>query len=217
MIDTVPRGVTLSEVLEPLPVKPMTLQVQALADGTFTLTGDVRVSQTSRWCAQGINQFLPQFWDMNEDDKRVVRAHWVDREGATCSSCSAILSHDPSQAGWSYTGTGENHTTLWYSFSQNDTSRPIIDPAAGLSKVWFSVEEAGKTIVYDQDGVGFALQDTLVFSAGSCANITTNVQEEYHINIAVCCLPFQNAVYLNDCYHRCAAKSIWIALWWSET
>lgn len=44
MIDTVPLGVILSEVLEPLPVKPMTLQVQALGDGTLTLTGDIRVS-----------------------------------------------------------------------------------------------------------------------------------------------------------------------------
>lgn len=57
MIDTVPRGVLLSEVLEPLPVKPMTLQVQALVDGTFTLTGDVRVSQTSRCHARGTKVF----------------------------------------------------------------------------------------------------------------------------------------------------------------
>jgi hypothetical protein len=43
MVDTVPKGVKLTEVIEPLPVKPQEAQVVLLDDGTFALRGEVRV------------------------------------------------------------------------------------------------------------------------------------------------------------------------------
>jgi hypothetical protein len=44
MVDTVPKGVVLTEVIEPLAVKPQGVQVMPMSDGSFTLRGEVRVS-----------------------------------------------------------------------------------------------------------------------------------------------------------------------------
>jgi hypothetical protein len=43
MVDTVPKDVKLTEVTEPLPVKPQGAQVVVLDDGKFALRGEVRV------------------------------------------------------------------------------------------------------------------------------------------------------------------------------
>jgi hypothetical protein len=43
MIDTVPRGVKLTDVLEPLPVKPIDVIFNRRADGSLVLGGRVRV------------------------------------------------------------------------------------------------------------------------------------------------------------------------------
>lgn len=44
MIDTVPQGVKLTDVIEPLPVKPQSAALTYMNDGTLLLTGQVRVS-----------------------------------------------------------------------------------------------------------------------------------------------------------------------------
>lgn len=43
MIDTVPRGVQLSEVITPVPVKPDNLVIAINENGDMTVTGDIRV------------------------------------------------------------------------------------------------------------------------------------------------------------------------------
>ena len=43
MLDTVPNGVVLTEVIEPLPVKPKGVALTFMGDGTFSLRGEVRV------------------------------------------------------------------------------------------------------------------------------------------------------------------------------
>jgi hypothetical protein len=47
MLNTVPAGVELSEVLEPIPVKPADVKLTYHPDGTVTLSGEVRVSTTT--------------------------------------------------------------------------------------------------------------------------------------------------------------------------
>jgi hypothetical protein len=47
MVDTVPKGVKLTEVIEPLPVKPQGAQLLVLDDGKLALRGEVRVSIVS--------------------------------------------------------------------------------------------------------------------------------------------------------------------------
>jgi hypothetical protein len=44
MIDTVPKGMKLTEVIEPLLAKPQGAQITVLANDTFALRGEVRVS-----------------------------------------------------------------------------------------------------------------------------------------------------------------------------
>ncbi|KAJ7614556.1 heme peroxidase [Roridomyces roridus] len=64
MIDTVPRGVELTEVLSPLPVKPVFLEL-TLANDTLQLSGQVR------------------FWNRSEAEVGVVRMLLEDHLGAT--------------------------------------------------------------------------------------------------------------------------------------
>jgi hypothetical protein len=68
----------------------------------------------------------------------------------------------------SSSNTAELHTALWYSFNMTETQCPLVDPFRGLSKVWFTVTEKGSTSTYNQGGVGFAIQDTLLLEESSC-------------------------------------------------
>ena len=43
MIDTVPKGVELTEVIKPLPVKPSQVKLTYSKSGNITLSGEVRV------------------------------------------------------------------------------------------------------------------------------------------------------------------------------
>ncbi|KAF7368526.1 Peroxidase [Mycena venus] len=69
MLDTVPRGVKLTEVLTPLPVKPDALEL-TLDGGKLVFSGQVR------------------FWNMTEDTDgaRAVLLHWDDRLSKTTST-----------------------------------------------------------------------------------------------------------------------------------
>ena len=43
MIDTVPKGVELTEVIEPLPMKPQNMFLTYMGDGTLQLSSEIRV------------------------------------------------------------------------------------------------------------------------------------------------------------------------------
>jgi hypothetical protein len=45
MLNTVPTGVELSEVIEPLPAKPANIKLAYKPDGTIELWGEVRVRE----------------------------------------------------------------------------------------------------------------------------------------------------------------------------
>ena len=51
MIDTVPKGVQLTEVIEPLITKPQSIALTYMGDGTLLLTGEVRVRVTPHFLA----------------------------------------------------------------------------------------------------------------------------------------------------------------------
>jgi hypothetical protein len=109
---------------------------------------------------------------MAENDQRIVKIVWADRTGKACENCQATLGHTIDQVASS--NTGEKHTALWYSFNRTESEYPIIDPALGISKFWFTVEENGQTATYDQDGVGFAIQDALVVANSTCFTFDNN-------------------------------------------
>ncbi|KAJ7853396.1 heme peroxidase, partial [Mycena leptocephala] len=136
MLDTVPKDVKLTEVIQPLPVKPDNLEL--------TLDGDkVLFSGTVR--------------SMTEDPKRTVRLLWSDH----LNSQNANKKNNTATLTFSSVSTGVSSTAAWYSF---DDPPIALDAKAGITGMRFVVD--GK--VHDQGGVGFAVQDTVVFSKTSC-------------------------------------------------
>ncbi|KAJ7903114.1 heme peroxidase [Mycena leptocephala] len=140
MLDTVPDTVELTDVIEPLPVKPAT--VVLLLDGdTLKLSGRVRL------------------FNQSDDPTRSVTLLWDDHSGETKN---ATLVNDGSSS-----AMGGRVTSSWYVFNRTDDGSAAslsIDPAAGITLMRFEVNGE----LEDQDGVGFAVQDGVVFSTSSC-------------------------------------------------
>ncbi|KAJ7792458.1 heme peroxidase [Mycena leptocephala] len=153
MFDTVPRAVHLTEVITPLPVKPHAIQL--ILDGdTLKLFGEVR------------------FWNMTADRAREVLLLWEDHIGRTHRATLNFAGLSTAVAG--------RYTAAWYAFNMTaELSFQAVDPAAGVTRMRFLVDGQ----VEDQGGVGFAVQDAVVFSSSSCATS----QDPYagHLDIAV--------------------------------
>ncbi|KAJ6555634.1 heme peroxidase [Mycena vulgaris] len=142
MLDTVPKGVELTEVIAPLLVKPTNL-ILILDNDKVQFSGEVR------------------FWNMTLDETHTVNLLWDDHIGGT---------HNLSlpAAGVS-TSTGGLYSAAWYSILEN--GGPVsLDAAAGIKSMRFVVD--GK--LEDQDGIGFPVQDGVLFSTSTC--ITSGMQ-----------------------------------------
>ncbi|KAJ7287098.1 putative L-ascorbate oxidase [Mycena rebaudengoi] len=161
MLDTVPRGVQLTEVIKPLPVKPSGLDL-VLDGDVLKLSGEVR------------------FWNMTASPDRAVRLLWDDRVGGTnnvsllTSGVSTAINGRYSAA-WYQLGSTENPTP---SLSIESPFVPI-DPAAGITNMRFVVDNK----LEDQGGIGFAVQDGVVFSNSSC--LTSKNPLQGRLDVAV--------------------------------
>ncbi|KAJ7488087.1 heme peroxidase [Mycena latifolia] len=142
MLDTVPSDVELSDVIEPLLIKPDT--VVLLLDGDkLQLSGFVRLFNKSD----------------DADTTRSVRLLWDDHLG---ESHNATMPFDRNSF-----AMNKRVRSAWYAFNHTadgDSASLAIDPAAGITSMRFEVEGN----VEDQDGVGFAVQDGYAFSTSSC-------------------------------------------------
>ncbi|KAJ7288756.1 heme peroxidase [Mycena rebaudengoi] len=138
MVDTVPRGVKLTEVIKPLPVKPANLQL-VLAGNQLKFSGAVR------------------FWNMPNDTNRQVRMMWEDRVGGKNNATLPFVGVS--------TAISARYTSPWHGF-QTAEATPFIflDAAAGITNMRFTVDNK----LEDQGGIGFAVQDGVVFSETSC-------------------------------------------------
>ncbi|KAL1717978.1 heme peroxidase [Schizophyllum commune] len=156
MIDTVPKGVELTEVIKPLPVKPSQVKLTYSKSGNITLSGEVRL------------------FDVSENDARVVQLAWTDSSctGADCEVHRVKMAHTANMTG---SAQAKRYTTLWYG---NTAGLADIDPAKGFGGFWFEVDEGdGNAVKKDQDGAGFALPtDKIMLAEGTC---------EKTINVAV--------------------------------
>jgi hypothetical protein len=94
---------------------------------------------------------------------------WADRLGKKSDAYQATLSHNLGQAGNS--STGQINTALWYTFNQTGAENALVDPALGVSKIWFMVKEKGRTKTYNKGGIGFPIQDTLLLGNVSCLTL----------------------------------------------
>ncbi|KAF7345939.1 Peroxidase [Mycena venus] len=113
MLDTVPSGVQLTDVVTPLPVKPD--HISLILDGdTLQFSGDVR------------------FWNLTEDPNRTVRLLWDDHLGgennATLRFTQAV------------TGSGGRNTAVWYTFNPANQPFLSLDATAGITTMRFAVD-----------------------------------------------------------------------------
>ncbi|KAK7018337.1 peroxidase [Favolaschia claudopus] len=155
MVDTVPNGVQLTEVIEPLPIKPS--RVELILDGdALKLSGFVRL------------------FNQSSDATRSVAIQLEDHSGKQSEKF-------PMSADRISETLGGRVTSAWYAFNHSDSGAPAlsIDPAAGITKMRFIVN--GK--MEDQGGVGFAVQDSVVFSTSSCT--TSNNPLKGRFDVAV--------------------------------
>ncbi|EJD52445.1 hypothetical protein AURDEDRAFT_82034 [Auricularia subglabra TFB-10046 SS5] len=147
MINTVSKEVHLTEVIRPLPVKPVEFKLVYNKDGTITLSGDVRL------------------FGVTENDKRTVELVWEDARGDAPDEHRASMGHDAKMKGSAQAGKFQN---LWYG---NRTFLAAVEPARGFGAFHFEVDEhdgAGLR-VEDQGGAGFALPtDAVMVAEGTC-------------------------------------------------
>ncbi|KAJ7736874.1 putative L-ascorbate oxidase [Mycena metata] len=134
MVDTVPAGVQLTDVITPLPVKPDLIDLTLSVDQkTMQFTGMLRV------------------WNLPQTTTHDVRLLWDDRAGGT-NNVSLVQSRVA-------TSSGGRATATWFSFPTL-----TLDVTAGITNMLFAIDNA----IEDQGGVGFAIQDDLIWSNTSC-------------------------------------------------
>ncbi|KAJ7263439.1 putative L-ascorbate oxidase [Mycena rebaudengoi] len=142
MLDTVPRGVQLTEVIKPLPIKP--------ADFGFVVDGDKLLFSGK-----------VRLWDVSLDDSRVVRLLWDDHTGVPSHNITLVFETQTSS-------TGGRIIAEWYRFMDTpDVNGPLsiaLDPAAGITSMRFTVNDK----LENQGGLQFAVDDRLALSASSC-------------------------------------------------
>jgi hypothetical protein len=64
MLNTVPKTVQLSDVIEPLPVKPHQLVLSLAANGTLAISGFIRVRNGFRLKMTDNNNVFSDIWDV---------------------------------------------------------------------------------------------------------------------------------------------------------
>ncbi|KAK6988667.1 peroxidase [Favolaschia claudopus] len=148
MLDTVPKDVELSDVIDPLPVKPSEVQIVLGTNGKLQLSGVVRLFNVTV-----------------DDPQRTVQLLIDSHSGETTTTTLALDRFSSAMGG--------RVQSPFYAFNQsqdadgNQVGVIELDPAKGIEKMRFNIN--GK--VEDQGGVGFKVEDGVVFSETSC--ITT--------------------------------------------
>ncbi|KAJ7473610.1 hypothetical protein B0H11DRAFT_1918769 [Mycena galericulata] len=99
-----------------------------------------------------------QFWNMTRDDTRTVNLLW--HIGGTHNVCLGFAGTSTSTAG--------KYSVAWYVFNASQKIPFLsLNPAAGITNMRFVVD--GR--LDDQGGVGFAVQDSFMFSDTSCGTM----------------------------------------------
>ncbi|KAH8879268.1 heme peroxidase [Thozetella sp. PMI_491] len=168
MINTVPKEVTLTDVITPVSVKPKWLTVDVNDDGTMSIAGEIRVSHS-----QVPGQVL---------------IHVSPRSGATCAqddACTAITATtNPLMT------THCVYANCGPSFQFFDFSG-VVPTEQGVSSLTIEIVDSatGASITYDNSGQGFPLPDVIYPQAArSCANIncsSAGCTQERNLTVAI--------------------------------
>ncbi|KAJ7186127.1 heme peroxidase [Mycena filopes] len=180
MLDTVPSDVKLTNVINPLPVKPS--EVKLLLDGdTLKVSGLVRI--------------------FNVTNVPTVHMHWNDRAGGT-HNVALVEDHF---AGFG----GGRFKSEFYAFNHTAGANGkflLIKPVPGITNMSFTVD--GK--LEDQGGVGFAVEDRVVFSLSSCLTSTDPAKGRFDIAVRNGAKPTRVFLELDvkDAVNRTSVKEI---------
>ncbi|KAJ7499501.1 WSC domain-containing protein [Mycena latifolia] len=160
MLNTVPKAVQLSEVIEPLPVKPYELVLSLATNGTLIMTGYIRIFGTSAEAVAASPAGMP------------VTLTWLGRNGETNASYSTSAASGSSSSG-----------SLWGSVHFFEVSATI-DAQAGISSFvvdWaYSAQDA--LTHSDNDGAGFSFQDVALYQADkSCSDAANGITTAYAV------------------------------------
>ncbi|QSZ36084.1 hypothetical protein DSL72_007208 [Monilinia vaccinii-corymbosi] len=143
MIDTVPKSVTLSDVITPIDIKPYKIAVSLGANGTLEFSGYIRVRTTHR-----------------QDSKLTVSIQYRDRQNTTTTVLDAP--RERYKLGESY--GFDDETFGWFGF------KSVLSPASGVSSfdVIIHTTDAPDQI-HTNNGLGFPTPDEILYQpAQSC-------------------------------------------------
>ncbi|KAK7040204.1 hypothetical protein VNI00_010010 [Paramarasmius palmivorus] len=145
MINTVPKGVGLSEVVEPIEYKVSEAMLYPNSEDGFTLTTNLRILSTN--------------------PKRTVSMFWNDRKGSVCgaSGCS-VQPQSSREATLTYLTNmrGINGGT-------NYLFNATVNITSSISRFWFEVDEndGSAPVIVDNGGTGFEIdQDAVLLDMG---------------------------------------------------
>ncbi|KAH7101482.1 heme peroxidase [Auriculariales sp. MPI-PUGE-AT-0066] len=135
MIDTVPKSVKLTEVIQPLPAKPFQLKLTYLKNGTISLSGEVRL------------------FNVTSNSQRTVALAWKGSAFGSTKVTRAAMPHKDDMVGSAIAGKIQN---MWYG---SKTSLAHIDVTRGFGEFWFEVKDRKGSAVQkeNQNGAGFRL------------------------------------------------------------
>ena len=141
MLDTVPKGVELTEVIEPLSVKPQSMLLRYMGDGTLKLSGEVRVRSSTFHLRHIVpsTHLLTQFWNMTESASRTISILWADRAGATHPAYHDVLGHTSAMV--SPALNDGPVSVAWYGVGPLERNFTLVDATTGISRAWFVIDD----------------------------------------------------------------------------
>ncbi|EHK47152.1 hypothetical protein TRIATDRAFT_46525 [Trichoderma atroviride IMI 206040] len=143
MINTVPKGVALTDPIQPIAVKPSQLFATINSDGTMTMSGYIRLAGP-----------------VTANPNRTVKIHFHPRSGERDTGAS-IVSKSITSASSAHVLYGNPPLTFWwYQFS---TVIPVTQGVSGFDvEVVDTSNGATNSTMYKNGGQGFPFDDTIV-------------------------------------------------------
>ncbi|KAH8883560.1 heme peroxidase [Thozetella sp. PMI_491] len=168
MINTVPRGVVLSNVIQPVEVKPRDLRIDLAMNGTMTVSGNLRILQSLLGPASE------------------VRVYLRPRSGGDCSTGSACTVVTTT------TISGGSTTCLYPNCGPNfdyHNFSAVVPAAQGVSSFTVEIIRDGVSTIKDNAGHGFPWPDTLqpqlAMSSQGIVFDNSSLAERLNLTVAV--------------------------------
>ncbi|KAJ6553949.1 WSC domain-containing protein [Mycena vulgaris] len=159
MLNTVPKTVQLSEVIEPLPVKPFELVLSLATNGSLVVSGYIRIFGMSPAAAAASAAQMP------------VTLSWKDRNGESDATYST-----------SAVAVSDSSASLWGNVHFFEVGA-VIDAHAGISSFvvdWAYSTQAALTHA-DNGGAGFPFQDVVLSQDKSCVDFSKETITVYAV------------------------------------